>query len=171
MICEAGDHRIDIHRSIMITHGTSLCVITRVAECIQESDLHNINPTKDWKKGKKRDLHNYYAFADTDELECASCVRLLYNTNTVIIEYLYTVPESRGLGVGTTLINFCTTLFGNRALHVIATEDACAYWMKLGFIWDKSKDTKSINEFDDTYLLSHCSAPVELAVAAAHSAQ
>lgn len=159
----SGYHRLDVHDSIVITHGTSLWVMKRVAECIQESDLHDIDPTKDWKKSKKRDLNNYYAFADTVELDCAACIRLLYNTTTVIIEYLYTIPESRGCGVGKLLIDFCKSLFEDRTLHVIATEDACAYWLKLGFIWDKSKDTKSVNEFDDTYFLSYCSASVGVA--------
>ena len=45
-------------------------------------------------------------------------------------------------------------VLGQRDVLVIATEDACAYWMKLGFIWDASKDTEALNKFNDTYLLS-----------------
>ena len=158
MICEPGYDRVDVYDTILITHGTSLMLMKAVTECLQSSDLHNINPTKDWKKGKKRNLNNYYAFASTQLVECASCARLLYNADTLIIEYLYTIPEARGLGIGKMMVDFCRTLVDSRALHVIATEDACAYWMKLGFVWDQSVDSKSLKEFNDTYFLSDCSA-------------
>jgi GNAT superfamily N-acetyltransferase len=151
---ETGDHKFDIFNGVLITHGTSLWLMTKVFECIQDSDLHNINPNKDWKKGVRCDLNNYYIVASTEHFECASCVRLLYNAHTLIIEYLYTIPDARSCGVGKKLIDFCRVLSKQRDVLVIATEDACAYWMKLGFIWDASKDTEALNKFNDTYLLS-----------------
>ena len=150
---EAGEHCFDVHDEILIVHGTSLWLMAAVFECIQDSDLHDINPNKDWRKCKKRHLHSYYMIASINELQCASCIRFLYNADTCIIEYLYTVPGARSHGLGRKLIEFCRILADDRAFYVIATEDACAYWLGLGFIWDASKDTKTFNEFDDTYLM------------------
>ena len=150
---ETGEHRLDVHDNLLITHGTSLLLMAMVFDCIQDSDLHDINPTKDWKQCKKRRLHHYYVTATIEEVECASCIRLLYDADRCIIEYLYTVPECRSHGLGRKLVEFCRVLAGSRAFCVISTEDACAYWLGLGFIWDESKDTKALNEFDDTYLL------------------
>ena len=153
VFAERGEQTLDEHKGILITHGTSLRLMATVFECIQDSDLKDINPTKDWKRCRRRHLQNYYMVVTTMEYECASCMRLLYDADTCIIEYLYTVPEARSQGLGKKLCEFCRILADQRAFCVIATEDACAYWMSLGFIWDESKDTKTLNEFDDTYLM------------------
>tara|TARA_B100001758_G_C18280426_1_gene541352 strand:+ start:377 stop:814 length:438 start_codon:yes stop_codon:yes gene_type:complete len=130
-------------------------LMMKVAECLQNSTLKDIEPTKDWKHAKRRNLFNYYVVASVDLLDCACCLRLLHNTHVLIIEYMFTVPEARSRGIGTSMVNFCKSICAGRPMHVISTEEAVVYWMNCGFIWEQDNDTEDMNEFDDTYLLTY----------------
>lgn len=149
-----GEEAYIFKNETMITHGTSLQLMSRVAQCLQTADLHDINPTKDWKKTKKRKLQLYYVTATTAYQECASCMRLLYDDDYMIIEYLYTLEECRCQGIGRLLVEFITELAVDKTMCVISTNDACSYWMSRGFEWYESKDTDRLNPFNDTFLLT-----------------
>tara|TARA_B110000008_G_C16823984_1_gene505798 strand:- start:417 stop:905 length:489 start_codon:yes stop_codon:yes gene_type:complete len=152
---EPGTETYILDDNVCITHGSSLNLMSKIGICLQDSDLKDINPTKDWKRWKKCGLQNYYILTQTAVQECAACMRLLYDEQKLIIEYLYTVPDARGLGLGKKLVDTCRFLAKDMklSLYVLSVEEAVIYWMNLGFIWIESEDDSSINTYTDTFMM------------------
>lgn len=145
-----GEDRIEYIDGMFYTHGTSLNLMRIMGEMIQtnDDDLSEINPTRDWMKWKKKTLSLYYVILSQED-EPVSCMRLVYDSENVVIEYLYTLPERRGRSFGNMLIQFICERSSN--LSVISTEHACAYWITRGF--HETHESQRLNPYDDTYLL------------------
>ena len=147
---ERGEDRIEHIDGMFYTHGTSLNLMRVVGEMIQTNgdDLSEINPTRDWTKWQKRKLSLYYVVLSHKD-EPVACMRLVYDSQFVVIEYLYTLPYMRGRSFGSMLIHFISERYSS--LFVISTEDACAYWIFHGFTEEDNSDR--LNPYNDTYLL------------------
>ena len=151
MFAAPGEDLIEYHDGMFFTHGTSLSIMNSVGSMIQDNldDLSSIDPTSDWKKWRKRALSLYYVVLSQDDTDVA-CMRLVYDSTAMIIEYLFTKPDKRCRGYGEKLIEFISQKVSND-LMVISTEDACPYWLNWGFTQEHKSDR--LNPYNDTLLL------------------
>lgn len=130
----------------VIEHGTSKKLIERVRTCLEASEF-KLKPKSDARKWKKKSMSVYYACMG----DCDACMRLVYNSHIMIIDYLFVNTVSQSSGMGRDLVKFAKSLRKDRILFCLATEESCGFWMKQGFI---SNDDNELNIYDDTYLLT-----------------
>lgn len=147
-----------VDESFIIEHGCSKHLVNRVTQCIKISDeLAYINPRKDKKKWTKSGMMVRYVCLSTDtELNICS-MRLVYDSTYCIIDYLYTVPYARRMGLGTKMVAFATRFAMSdvpRMLLCLATEDSCVYWMSHGFVLKENDEKDRLNPYNDTHLLT-----------------
>eukprot|EP01012_Entosiphon_sulcatum_P015818 TRINITY_DN2078_c0_g1_i1.p1 TRINITY_DN2078_c0_g1~~TRINITY_DN2078_c0_g1_i1.p1 ORF type:complete len:243 (-),score=49.50 TRINITY_DN2078_c0_g1_i1:126-821(-) len=144
----------------ILRYGSSLAIMSRASRLIN-AEFHS-NPTKDWLKNAEggRWLVYFTLETPTDETVCA--MRTIVdgvgkdNVGRVIIEYVETAETQRCLGHARTLVDFLKTLatMGEMDLYVLALEDSCPYWLKLGFVLEQDTGLNSeFNGFTDTHLL------------------
>ena len=148
----AGEDRIEHVDGMFYTHGTSLNLMRVAGQMIQtnDDDLSEINPTRDWKKWQKKQLSIYYIVLSQKD-EPVACMRFVYDSTLVVIEYLFTLPHMRGRHFGNMLIQFVCDRVTALNLFVISTEDAFPYWISRGF--DQQQVSERLNPYNDTYLL------------------
>lgn len=82
----------------------------------------------------------------------------------LIIDYVATALEARGMGLASLLVSFVTRAAASLSppanLYVVATEDSCVYWMGRGYVLEVSERLNArLNVFNDTHLLRQAGDP------------
>jgi len=170
--CDASEFLED--RGLVLRHGTSLALMSLVSEWLNSSpEFQDVDPSADWDKWSARrpGLSLYYAALLDPRLDGAASVRAVLravldgvptptppHNPRLIIDYVCTAPESRGLGLASCLVEFATRkarLSSPPAnCYVLALEESCVYWMGCGYVLEEGEALNArLNVFNDTHLL------------------
>lgn len=148
----------EVDGTCIIQHGYSKELIKSVTNCIKISDeLAHIKPRKDKRNWNDSHMTLHYVCLSADTESNVSSMRLVYDDSYCVIDYLYTVPYARNMGIGRTMIAFATRFAMTdfpRILLCLATEDSCLYWMSNSFVLKSIEDEERLNPYDDTHLLT-----------------
>lgn len=148
----------ELDETYIIQHGSSKDLVKRVTDCIKISDeLAHIKPRKDKRKWNDSGMTVHYICLSTNTEPNVSSMRLVYDNTYCVIDYLYTVPYARKMGIGSKMVNFATRFAMTgmpRILLCLATENSCVYWMSFGFVLKELGEKERLNPYDDTHLLS-----------------
>jgi len=150
-----------------LTHGTSMSLISQVCTFLSNTSFANVNPEEDWKKWADRDSMECYYFllSETATAVPQTCLRAIVDrtsprsssTPRIVIDYTYTSPAFRGLGLAKSLcayvINLASLCGANT--YVLALEDSCPWWLDVyGFVLESNPNLNArFNVFPDTHLL------------------
>ena len=142
-----------------ILHGSSNKLIQDVCECVENSDdLKKLKPQRDKLRWKKKKLQTYYVCASSTTEHNVAAMRLVYDTDYLIIDYLFIMPYMRNMGFGTIMVNFArflalSNIQAPKVLITLSTKESSSFWISKGFLKCKIQDRKRLNPYDDTYLM------------------
>lgn len=159
-------------RQLILRHGTSLRLMSQVTSYLNDTaDFNEVDPTADWEKWTSRrpDMSLYFAAildpTQREETSVRAVLRAVLDgvpqprpphRSRLIIDYVHTRPEDRGQGLASLLIDFvkgAAQAFGANT-YVLATEDACVYWLNNGFVLETGEYIKArLAVFPDCHLL------------------
>ena len=154
-----GTKQYYAHEGSLMEHGSSSDLIKKVENCIATSDsIEPIKHEKDKKKWALKKMQMYYVCASFDYEMNVAAMRIVYNDDYFIIDYLYVVEYMRKEGVGKIMVNFARVLAlcdvsKTRLLLCFAIEESCAFWMLQGFALKFNKKVARLNPYKDTFCL------------------
>lgn len=145
----------------MFRHGSSLRLMSQVTDVLNEDDFE-AGLTKDWEKSQTQGRSLYFAALEVDG-EMASVLRGSVAADDqeetipkLLIDYLKTKKSFAGRGLATKIVQTTRNVakICGMDLFVLALESSAVFWLKRGFILEKSAPlNKRFNSFSDTFLL------------------
>lgn len=166
---------------LLLRHGSSLSLMALVSSYLNDSrEFSEVDPSADWEKWQARrpgEFTLYYAALFDPARDGADAVRCVLRAvldgvptpspphrSRLLIDYVHTRPETRGLGLASLLVRFvleASSVFGANA-YVLALEESCPYWMGLGFVLETAPALLSrLRVFHDVHLLRRATDPLD----------
>jgi len=145
----------------LFRHGSSLRLMAQVTDLLNEDDFE-AGLTKDWEKCQTQGRSLYFAALEVNG-EMASVLRGSVAADEqkeaipkLLIDYLKTKKSFAGRGLATKIVQTTRNVakICGMDLFVLALESSALFWLKRGFILEKSEPlNKRFNSFSDTFLL------------------
>jgi len=145
----------------LFRHGSSLRLMAQVTDLLNEDDFE-AGLAQDWEKSQTQGRSLYFAALEVNG-EMASVLRGSVAADEqeetipkLLIDYLKTKKCFAGRGLATKIVQTTRNVakICGMDLFVLALESSALFWLKRGFILEKSAPLNTrFNSFSDTFLL------------------